>query len=118
MRQFLKGWLGAKKSILGIKVLMLAGKSCLTYCDSMYCSLPGSSIHGISQARILEWHAISFSIVQCLFVLALLSEFFLLKIGEIIWKTFTEKYQINVLFWSYTLLFLKYEKKMAFKDQL
>ena len=61
MRQFLKGWLGARKSIRGIKVLMLAGKSCLTFCDSMYCSLPGSSIHGISQARILEWVSISFS---------------------------------------------------------
>ena len=32
-----------------------------TLCDPMDCSLPGSSIHGISQARILEWVAISFS---------------------------------------------------------
>ena len=30
-------------------------------CDSMNCSLPGFSVHGISQARILEWVAISFS---------------------------------------------------------
>ena len=28
---------------------------CLTLCDSMDCSLPGSSVHGIFQARILEW---------------------------------------------------------------
>ena len=34
---------------------------CLTLCDPMGCSLPGSSVHGISQARILEWMAISFS---------------------------------------------------------
>ena len=34
---------------------------CLTLCDPMDCSLPGSSIHGIFQARILEWIAISFS---------------------------------------------------------
>ena len=34
---------------------------CLTLCDSMDCSLPGSSIHGIFQARVLEWVAISFS---------------------------------------------------------
>ena len=34
---------------------------CLTFCDPMDCSLPGSSIHGIFQARILEWFAISFS---------------------------------------------------------
>ena len=30
-------------------------------CDPMNCSLPGSSVHGILQARILEWVAISFS---------------------------------------------------------
>ena len=36
-------------------------QSCLTLCDPMDCSLPGSSIHGILQARILEWIAISFS---------------------------------------------------------
>ena len=36
-------------------------QSWLTLCDSMYCSLPGSSIHGIFQARILEWVSISFS---------------------------------------------------------
>ena len=34
---------------------------CLTLCDLMECSPPGSSAHGISQARILEWIAISFS---------------------------------------------------------
>ena len=36
-------------------------QSCLTLWDPMDCSLPGSSIHGIFQARILEWGAISFS---------------------------------------------------------
>ena len=34
---------------------------CLTLSDPMDCSLPGSSIHGIFQARVLEWVAISFS---------------------------------------------------------
>ena len=34
-------------------------QSCLTLCDPMDCSLPGSSVHGISQARMLEWVAIS-----------------------------------------------------------
>ena len=34
---------------------------CLTVCDPMDCSLPGSSVHGISQAQILQWVAISFS---------------------------------------------------------
>ena len=36
-------------------------QSCLTLCDPMDCSLPGSSVQGILQARILEWVAISFS---------------------------------------------------------
>ena len=36
-------------------------RSCLILCDPMDCSLPGSSIHGIFQARVLEWVAISFS---------------------------------------------------------
>ena len=34
---------------------------CPTLCDPMDCSLPGSSVHGIFQATILEWAAISFS---------------------------------------------------------
>ena len=36
-------------------------QSCLTLCDPMDCSLPGSSVHGIFQARVLEWGAIAFS---------------------------------------------------------
>ena len=36
-------------------------ESCPTFCDPMDCSPPVSSIHGIFQARILEWVAISFS---------------------------------------------------------
>ena len=36
-------------------------QSCPTLNDPMDCSLPGSSIHGIFQARVLEWYAIAFS---------------------------------------------------------
>ena len=36
-------------------------QSCLTLCDPMDYSLPGSSIPGIFQARVLEWGAIAFS---------------------------------------------------------
>ena len=36
--------------------------SCLTLSDPMDCSLPGSSVHGIFQARVLEWGAIAFSV--------------------------------------------------------
>ena len=34
---------------------------CLTLCDPMDCSLPGSVVYGILQARLLEWVAIPFS---------------------------------------------------------
>ena len=37
-----------------------AAQSCLTLQDAMDCSLPGSSVHGIFQARVLEWGAIAF----------------------------------------------------------
>ena len=37
-------------------------QSCLTLSNPMDYSLPGSSIHGIFQARVLEWGAIAFSI--------------------------------------------------------
>ena len=40
---------------------VLVTQSCLNHCDPTGGSLPGSSVHGISQARILEWIAISFS---------------------------------------------------------
>ena len=36
-------------------VCVLVAKSCLTLCDSTDCSSPDSSVHGILQARILEW---------------------------------------------------------------
>jgi len=38
-----------------------AAQSCPTLNDPMDCSLPGSSIHGMFQARVLEWGAIAFS---------------------------------------------------------
>ena len=42
-----------------------AAQLCLTLCNPMDCSLPGSSIYGLFQARILEWVAISFSRGSC-----------------------------------------------------
>ena len=53
-------------------------QSCLTLPDPMDCSLPGSSIHGIFQARVLEWGAIAFSV-------------------------FNARYSINVRYFSYSL---------------
>ena len=45
------------KSTVKVKV----AQSCPAVCDPMDCSLPGSSVHGILQARMLEWVAIPFS---------------------------------------------------------
>ena len=52
-------WVG-----IGMKVKVLVAELCLTLCNPMDCSPPGSSVHGILQARILEWVAIPFSRVS------------------------------------------------------
>ena len=44
-----------------VKRVSEVAQSCLTLRDPMDCSLPGSSVHGIFQARVLEWGAIAFS---------------------------------------------------------
>ena len=45
---------------------VLAAQSCLTLCDPMDCSSSDSSVHGILQARILEWATIPFSRISSL----------------------------------------------------
>ena len=56
-------WLCSKmtKTVNGTLRMLLAARSCLTLCDPMDCSLPGSSVHGVSQARKLKWVAMSSS---------------------------------------------------------
>ena len=44
-----------------MKVKSEVAQSCPTLSDLMDCSLPGSSVHGVFQARVLEWGAIAFS---------------------------------------------------------
>ena len=44
-----------------VKVKVKSLQSCPTLSDPMDCSLPGSCIHGIFQARVLEWSATAFS---------------------------------------------------------
>ena len=46
---------------LHIHACVLSHFSRVRLCDPIDCSLPGSSVHGIFQARVLEWVAISFS---------------------------------------------------------
>ena len=72
-----KGWLGERIWGWGLETYLslyssfgghfflcwknLLPSTCPTLCDPMHCSLPGSSVHGILQARILGWVAIPFS---------------------------------------------------------
>ena len=70
---FLLTWLCSPELLLkwGLKITALpcmyilkiseVAQSYPTLCNPMNCSLPGSSIHGMFQARVLEWVAISFS---------------------------------------------------------
>ena len=48
-------------SLIKMWMRMHVAQSCPTLCDPVDCSLPGFSVHGILQARILEWVTISFS---------------------------------------------------------
>ena len=56
IKNVLKYW-----SVLRWKSESEVAQSCLTLCDPVDCNLPGFSVHGIFQARVLEWVAISVS---------------------------------------------------------
>ena len=60
--------LGAAVPALPVAAAAKSLQSCPILCDPMDCSLPGSSVHGICQARGLEWVAIAFSeeIARCI----------------------------------------------------
>ena len=60
---------------MSLPVCVLVAQSCLTFCDPMGYSPPGSSVYGISQTRILECVAISFSRVSLPVVLAIKAKF-------------------------------------------
>ena len=50
-----------RASVVGVCVRAKSFQLCLTLCDPVDCNLPDSSVHGILQARILDWVAIPFS---------------------------------------------------------
>ena len=64
-------------------------QSCPTLSDPMDCSLPGSSVHGICQARVLEWGAIAFSGT-------LIHSWKESKMVQPLWKTVWEFKRLNV----------------------
>ena len=60
----ISGWKVRNYVMIMIRMMCVCAnlvQSCLTLCDPMDCSLPGSSVHGSFQARVLEWGAIAFS---------------------------------------------------------
>ena len=65
-------------------------QSCLTLCDPMDCSLLGSSVHGIFQARVLEWVAISFSNVRK--VIWIITFWFRIYFQKVYWMSSTFSY--------------------------
>ena len=62
-------------------------QSCLTLCDYMDSSLPGSSVHGILQARILKWVAMSFSILMNIWLMKTMY-LYIKFISFWLWNTF------------------------------
>ena len=56
-----RNWITVTEIRKWMKKSQSVSQLCLTPCDLMDCSPPGSSVHGILQARILEWVAIPFS---------------------------------------------------------
>ena len=86
-------------------VLCSAAQSCLTLCNPMSYSPPGSSVHGISQARILEWVAISFSTV--LFYLnEILKQLFELLLRQIVHIYYLGSVTEKLLYFSVNILVL------------
>ena len=59
-------------------------QSCLTLHDPMDCSLPGSSVHGIFQARILEWVAIAFSDIICICIYILITSYTYIQASQVV----------------------------------
>ena len=57
--QSITGCTRGRISLNHLNVKVLIAQLCLTLCNPMDCSLPGSSVHGILQARILEWFSFS-----------------------------------------------------------
>ena len=80
-------------------------QSCPTLCNPMDCSPPGSSVHEIFQARVLEWGAITFS-TYCVKVTSITSllRAFILKGFWILPNAFSTYIEILVWFLSFVLL--------------
>ena len=87
-------------------------QSCLTLSDPMDCSPPGSSIHGIFQARVLEWGVIAFSnqyeLVDIYFILWVISNNTLFNLQILPLLTFGSSFRLAPVFFWHTYLWQTY----------
>ena len=93
----MKGYKQSQSCLTILVCVCLDAHLCLTLCDPMNYSSPGSSVHGISQARILEWVAISSSRgssqsgdqTHIFWVSCITGGFFTIELtGNTAWRTF------------------------------
>ena len=75
----MEGW----KDMLLAAAAAKSLQSCPTLCDPMACSVPGSSIHGIFRATVLEWGAIAFSTISPTLFFFFLQKKFLAVLGPL-----------------------------------
>ena len=68
-----------------MKVKSEVAQLCLTLCDLMDCSPPGSFVHGVFQARTLEWVAISFSNITFIYYVIYIKHLRAIKILNIVY---------------------------------
>ena len=86
-------------------------QSCPTLSDPMDCSLPGSSVHWIFQARVLEWGVIAFSV--CTFGNCVIFEFFKTAKGHTILLTVNKREKIHT---THTLHIGRYRHKYGYRN--
>ena len=92
--------------MMKVKIESEVAQSCLTPSDPMDCSLPGSSVHGICQARVLEGVSIAFSsVLYQSFLLSLIIRPHLVPFDGLTLSTLAVVKQLQVSAGSYRALF-------------
>ena len=100
-----------------VKVKM---KSCPTLSNPMDCSFPGSSVHGIFEARVLEWGAIAFSAFLSMYILLVISlenpNTYNIGIPSIMNLLDTSEMELHGVFWDGVNIFCFLWKKVKLKQ--
>ena len=97
---------------------VLRARSCLTLCNPMDCSLPGSSVHGILQARILKWIAMPSSRGSS-WLRAWTQVFCIGRQNLCHWVTWEAYIYIDIYFIFFSIIaYSRFEKEMATHSSL